>query len=185
MMVVSAIFLILSSIILAKHSSFGSTIVLESLAHDIALSIREAQIYGIAVRRCDTSDLTTACTGDDRFASGYGMYFNLASPSEYVLFADIDGDGTFDPGETVKTTTIAGGYFITDLCVRSSGVSEDDCTPTTLYTAFERPEPDALIRHGSVSTPDRRGIIVIESNRGERASVVVENSGQISVQSYE
>ena len=52
-MVVTAIFVILSAVVLANNSRFGNVIVLQNLAHDISLSVREAQVYGIAVRRYD------------------------------------------------------------------------------------------------------------------------------------
>ncbi len=35
---------------LANHERFNSSILLDSLAYDIALSIREAQVYGLSVR---------------------------------------------------------------------------------------------------------------------------------------
>lgn len=45
------------------------------------------------------------CTGgscDDRVPSGYGVRFSTVNPTEYVVFFDVDGDATYDPGEELN-----------------------------------------------------------------------------------
>lgn len=174
LMVVTAIFVILSAVVLANNTRFGNLIVLQNLAHDMALSIREAQIYGIAVRRFGTS----------QFDLGYGMHFSRGS--SYELFADTNRNGIWDPGETVKTTTIAGGFRVDDLCA-----PEGTCGRDRLDLLFLRPEPDACIStDGAVTlnaqreciSATQRASIVVSSARDDRATIVVEASGQISVQ---
>ena len=174
LLVVTAIFVILSGVVLANNSRFGNRIVLQNLAHDIALSIREAQIYGIAVKRY----------GVDQFNTGFGMHF--APGSGYELFADVNKNGIWDAGETVKATSIAAGYQISDICAPDS-----TCGATRLDVLFRRPEPDACIStNGTVTLNDQqicmssltRATITITSNRDDRATIVVESSGQISVQ---
>jgi len=176
-MVVTAIFVILSAIVLASNSRFGSAIILQNLAHDIALSIREAQIYGIAVRRYDPS------AGPGTFGQGYGIHF--APGTSFELFADVNGNGKWESTETVKTTTIAGGFAITNVCS-----PEDTCGLTSVDILFKRPEPDACISaNGAVTLSDgscisalQRATIDITSPRSEAATIVIEASGQISVQ---
>ena len=51
LMVTLAIFTIMTSVIMANYPGFNNKIALEVLAQDIALSIRQAQVYGISVRQ--------------------------------------------------------------------------------------------------------------------------------------
>lgn len=173
-MVVSAIFVILSAVVLANNSRFGNAIVLQNLAHDIALNVRESQVFGIAVRRY----------GDNTFNVAYGMHFALGNA--YLLFADLNANGIWDTGETVKSTTIMGGYTIAEICT-----AVDTCGFTQLDVVFKRPEPDACISMNGVVTRDgdgecvsaiERGIVVVRANSDDEASIVLEASGQISVQ---
>jgi len=173
LMVVSAIFVILSAVVLANHGRFGNLIVLQNLAHEIALSIRQAQVYGISVQRY----------GADEFDVGYGVYFTSAQPNTYFLFADaIGSNGTYDGGETVRSTQIAGGYVIDDLCVWPNGGASYTCGVTDLHILFVRPEPDALIRTVAGGPLYDRARIDVKANSGDEVSIVVERSGQISVQ---
>lgn len=173
-MVVTGIFMVLSGVVLSANSRFGNTIILQNLAHDMALTVRQAQVYGIAVRRYQGVN----------FDVGYGMHFVLPaadSLSIYELYGDVNANGVYDAGETVTSTTLRGGYRIVDICARAtSGI--DVCSLPVVDILFRRPEPDALIRRSAGAPLDDRARIIIESNRGERAEVVVEASGQISVQ---
>jgi len=177
LLVVTGIFMVLSTIVLSTNARFGSVIVLKNLAHDMALTIRQAQVYGIAVRRYQEG-------GGANFYVGYGMHFTLpgeGSPSTYELFADAIKNGVYDPGETIQSTTLAGGYRIVDICAREAATGIETCSVPEVHMVFRRPEPDALIRRAAGASLDDRVRIIIESNKGDQAEVVVESSGQISV----
>ncbi len=171
--------MVLSTIVLSTNARFGSVIVLKNLAHDMALTIRQAQVYGIAVRRYEGAN----------FDVGYGMHFTLPAEgnlSTYELFADAIENGVYDPGETIQLTTIAGGYRIVDICAREAATGIPICGVQEINMVFRRPEPDACINgsinaNGTCVSSDDQVTIIIESNRGDRAEVVVEASGQISV----
>jgi hypothetical protein len=176
-MVVSAIFVVLSAVVLANHSRFGNVIVLQNLAHDVALAVREAQVYGIAVKGY-------ASGGETSFEYGYGVHF--APGVGYELFADVNANGIWDANETVKSTTMGGGYQITSVCAPDGSCSHD-----RLDILFKRPEPDACISINGVTSIDdegdctssiSRGSVVVSANSGDTATVVVESTGQISVQ---
>lgn len=173
-MVVTAIFVILSAVVLANNSRFGNKIVLQNLAHDMALSIREAQVYGIAVKRFSS----------DQYDLGYGVYFSPGG--EYALYADANGNGIWDAGETVKSATLSGGYQIGTLCAPTA-----TCGLTRLDVLFRRPEPDGCISaNGTISlngTQDctssiTRATITVLSPKNDQATIVIESTGQISVQ---
>jgi len=181
MMVVMAVFVIISTVTLAGNSRFGGNVTLETLAYDIALSVRQAQVYGIAVRRSDL--------GTSEFSRAYGIHIDRSFPATYQLFADIaPGDGLYscpdagDPStcELVQNTTMQGGFIIYDVCVTPVGQSEM-CGLTELNIVFKRPEPDAYIRTDGVTTYERARI-VIRSPQGQEANVLIELAGQISVE---
>ena len=186
LLVVTAILIIITGIVLANNRRFGGVILLENLGYDIALSIREAQVYGISVRQF----------GSGNFDVGYGMHFLISSPATYVLFADaITKNGLYDgcPSEVscelVESTDIQRGYFIAGLCV-PAGADADSCTRVSRADiVFKRPEPDACISKDGISAVTGNYIctgaqesvrIIVESPRGDRMSVVVEATGQIS-----
>lgn len=183
LLVVTAIFIVISSVTLASQSRFGAQVVLENMAYDIALSVRHAQLYGIAVRRF----------GSASFDVAYGMHFT--SPTTYELFADsLEGNGIYDcpdpqnPAtcELVEVTTIVGGHRINSLCVRPTGSPGFVCDKSRLDILFKRPEPDAYIRASTGGVPDgvlyEAAQIILTSPRGHQKAVTIEQTGQISVQ---
>ena len=184
LLVVTAILIVISSLILVNNGRFGGVILLENLAYDLALSVRQAQVYGISVRQF----------GSGNFSVGYGMHFAISSPTTYVLFADaISQNGLYDgcPSqascELVESKNIERGYYISDLCVATGGGSET-CGISSLDIFFRRPEPDAHISANGISgignpaALQARGRVILSSPRGDSRSVVVEATGQISTQ---
>jgi prepilin-type N-terminal cleavage/methylation domain-containing protein len=184
LIVVMAIFTFLTTVILANNARFGGVILLENLAYDIGLSIRKAQVYGIAVRGFGGSD----------FDLGYGIHFDSATPTTYVLFGDVyptgAGNGLYesDQGELVESITMQGGFRVANVCATAGGGAEESCGLGTLDIFFRRPEPDAYISANGVSgvvdqaALQQQGRILLESPRGDQISVVIEATGQIAVQ---
>jgi len=125
------------------------------------------------------------------FASGYGAYFNLTDGDNFFfLYTDIDSSNFFTPGgenpEWVETYSIGRGYTMDRICV-PTGPTTESCNVTELDILFQRPEPDAIIRasiNGSGFTVYDRATVVFESPQGKKLSVLVETTGQISVQRY-
>ena len=154
MLVVMAIMVVITSALLVRQSRFDSSTVLRSLAYGVALSVRQAQVYGTSV--VGTSTTQVACgsgyyntvTGDC-YAAAYGLYFSTAlstaSPSSYVLFADLNGDGKYETNEFVKSFTLGNGYTISNFCATNQ-VGTQQCANTTISSLaiiFKRPNPDA------------------------------------------
>jgi hypothetical protein len=188
LLVVCAILVVISSLIIIDNNKFGGEVLLENLTYDVALSVRQAQVYGIAVERFGT--------GSTAFQSGYGMHFAMSSPTTYVLFADTEATGVYDPNaspsELVQLTDITQGFSITKLCA-PAGTNSSSCNSVSqIDILFIRPEPDAYISANAAPTfsggrfiasalqPDAR--IVLLSPKGDILSVLVEATGQISVQ---
>ncbi len=177
----TAIIVVVTSVVLASHSRFGGVVRLENLAYDVALSIRQAQVYGISVARYQTT-----------FSAGYGVHFDTSSLKTYVMFADVYPTATnqnglydHDKGELVAATDITGEYRIQKICATVNGIER--CNVSKLDILFVRPEPDAWISIDGVSCVLQRANcqavaqIIFISPRGDTRSVVVDRSGQISV----
>lgn len=175
---------------LANNREFGGRILLENLAYDVALTVRQAQVYGISVRQFETGT----------FALSYGVNFNVSSEDnarEYVLFGDLNDSGVLDEDDYVEGEEnappwfyrIERGYSVEKLCV-PAGESAEDCEQVEeVDIVFRRPEPDACISEGGNSPYDggvceseESARVVLISPRGDRASVIVELTGQIHVQ---
>lgn len=173
LLVVTAIIVVVSSIVLVNNNRFGGVIQLENLAYDVALSIRQAQVYGTSVQRYGAGD----------FSKGYGMHFSENDPQHYELFADVNADGFFTSDENVVPSpyTISSGFKVSALCV-PEGTDAASCTRvSTLDIVFKRPETDAYIRKNGEAALNGSTRIVLMSPRGDVMSVLVGSNGQISV----
>lgn len=186
-----AILVLVSTILLFNGSKFGGSVLLENLTYQVALAVRQAQVYGIAVQRFGTNN----------FSSAYGMHFSLSDRTHYIMFADaVSQNGYYDcptPGSTatcelVQTSVIKQNFRISDLCIKQhkSDLSET-CGISNLDVVFIRPEPDAYITSNNnsailsgvpqVSNFNQRARIELQSPQGGKMSVVIEATGQIAV----
>ncbi len=180
LLVVTGIMIVVTGLVFANNSAFGGKVLLQNLAYDAALTVRQAQVYGISVQRY----------GEDTFAQGYGVHFfrneNPGVQDEFLLFADvIDLNGLYDCPEAltcelVAENVIRAGYRISDICVPAS--QAQPCGHTALDITFRRPDPDAFIRADGQATLYESARVILTSPRGETQSVIVEQNGQIAVQ---
>ena len=179
LLVICAILVVVSGVILANNTAFGGAVLLESMAYDMALAVREAQVYGVSVARF----------GAGIYSAGYGMHFDTGSPGTFVLFADVldPADGLYEEGEIVSSTDLQRGYRIISLCSTQTDVAEV-CGYSRLDISFIRPEPDAWISADGASCILASGVckesarIILQSPRGDKTSVVVSINGQIFVE---
>jgi len=184
LIVAVGIFTLISTVVLTSQSSFNSSVLLGSLAYDIGLSVREAQVFGLSVRG-------TGEGGADRsdFEIGYGIYMSNTSPDSYVLFADTypanNPDRKYTPGEdlAVRNYSLGKGHRISSFCGIATG-GQEYCSPVISHIniVFMRPNPDANITsneigHGQYSSAR----IVVSSAGGLTREVEISSTGQISV----
>jgi len=185
---------LITGIVLTKYSSFDSSTLLKSLAYEIALSLREAQVKSVSVVRN-----SNVANDPDAFNYPYGVSFDPSSTErkKYTVFRYASPDTTVipsyngsSPSEELLTFDIGRSMFIQDVCVLV-GVNET-CSSGGLIDrldiSFRRPEFKALFYAsetsggGNLSTQIVSArIIVASANGGDEFQIIVTQFGQIMV----
>jgi prepilin-type N-terminal cleavage/methylation domain-containing protein len=183
---------VLMTVILTHQGTYTDTAGLSSVADDIAITISQAQAYGIAVRE--------RSAGSANFASAYGLTISLlgtGSNKAYLFFSDLDGDLAYDGDwncatgsglECLQKVNISRGHYIESLCVIPATGADQCGTVGRLDVSFLRPDTDARLTFfntsGTAFTPAgaRGARIVLRSPRGVTKRVGVYYNGQVSVQ---
>jgi prepilin-type N-terminal cleavage/methylation domain-containing protein len=175
LLVVIGIFIVITSVILANNSKFNSSVLLGNMAYDIALSIREAQVYGLSTQ-----------VYSNQFSVGYGIHFQ--GNNTYVLFADRNSppNKRYESATDgiVQTYTVGRGNVIKNYCgIKTDGTkecSDNAAAITHLDIGFLRPNPDSTITGDSASAYSS-GTITVVGQSGETRTISIQSTGQISV----
>ncbi len=178
LLVVIAIITILTAVLLLQQRKFDSSTLLRSLAYSVALSVRQAQVYGTSVREF-------GAIGSGNFNYNYGVSFSSGDLNNYYLFADVTGDTkrASDGSEDVQTFKLGSGYTMTDFCgitnsSSQSCMSAGAITRLTIY--FKRPNPDAKFSTDAGSNYCG-AYIVLSGPGGDTRTVKVTSTGQILI----
>jgi len=175
LIVVIAIMMVISASILSRYGQFNGVVLLRNLAYDIAITIRQAQVYSISGKQGGTAS-----------GAQYGVYVAAATPNQYLIFADDNGNRAYNTGEAVEIFTVRNGYSIYDFCGdKASGTP--DCklsgiVITSLTLMFKRPDPDAIITTSASNSGYTQARIIARSASGNTRAVTITLTGQISVQ---
>lgn len=171
LMVSVGIFALMTALLLFRADRFDGGIVLENLAYDIALSIREAQTYGLNVL-----EAPVGTAGE--FEVAYGAQFKVGT--QYIFYADLNNSRSYDiesgtGAEHIRKYSLKRGATISNICI---GADENTCTtnPAALDVLFLRPNPKALITGDS-----NYGQITLTARDGSTRIVGVRKTGQIFV----
>lgn len=174
LVVVMAIFTIMTIVVMANLPAFRSRTSLDLLAEEVAITIRQAQVFGVGTRVFETE-----------FPS-YGVYFSI-DPQSFVLFADSNSNGNYkyDGAEELREQfQFRGGVGVTKL---EGCFDADNCQPidNILQIVFHRPEADALFNPDSDgSSPDgfsyvRVTISSVRNPDDGNRRIIVWNTGHI------
>ena len=190
LIVALSIFVIISSVLLFNYNSFNKRIALDTLAHQVAQWVRDAQVSAMSVKRA------RADTG--KFP-GYGLHFDMNIPDSFIYFADINGNKRYDSGgvcgdvlsECEREVKILQGNKLYSLCgdLPSGAVTTPPCGALGGSQAFDilflRPDPDAMIfgdlNGASFPTAYSRSEITVTSPKNYQRTVVIWTTGQVSV----
>lgn len=184
LIVVVAIFVIISGIVLINQNRFSSNIAIQNLAYQIALAVRQAQVYGLSVRSGNTSS---------NFDSSFGVNFRSDSPNSFTFYSDNNLNKKYDdpPTDTLISTFNMDTGTIYDVCAVTS--STRHCFKSTGLNAitsaditYKRPNPAAIITdsQSGANTPDKSSIeITVQSILKDRTkTIIITQAGQIYVQ---
>lgn len=199
LLVTISIFAVVTGIVLVSQSRFNNTILLTDLTYDVALTIRQAQNYGVNVRQYESGNTKN-------FSTAYGVYFNENYLKNLALFADADGNNAFtsdssgsaldvsdfcisNPGECIDRYTIRRGNAIDSFCVYTTANARQcsgDVENAKLYILFRRPQPDARFYFTYdvdqvLSSDIAKAEITLKASDGSTRKVEVNTTGQISV----
>ena len=190
LLVVLAIIGVIMSIVLTSQGSFNKSLILTNTAYDIALTLRDAESYGLGSRAVGTVANT-----------GYGVHFSRGNSSSFIFFADTSpsvisscttpdckpGDNIYTGGSDtlVQTYTFGNGITVSNFCAftSGSGMCENasgsyDGGLNSLDIVFTRPNPDAFINaNGSFYTA---ACVALTSPQGGEKFVSVIASGEIT-----
>lgn len=201
LIVVMAIFTLISSVLLFNYSDFSTNVSIRNLSQDIALTVRKVQTYATSVHSITNN------TMDTRDFPSYGISFSLDETSgafepnkkRFVIFADIPDVPGGLPDKQYDSDGTCGSPAVDSECLESFSITNSDsiveiCTDATgcvslgsVDITFRRPVPDAIICYkqsfndecqtSSISYVD----LVLRSAKGLTRKVSVWNTGQISV----
>ena len=171
LMMVIALFAILSGTVFFNFSDFTDNVSLQNLSQDIALEVKRAQ--------------SSSISGKNAIAFGslkpsYGITIDLAKNNkEFTYFADYDNSGSYDLGEEIEKTTITKNNFIDSICVNEA------CDENaSISITFKRPFLNAtfMLADGSYAGGDINIIIAsIRAGNKKTRSIKISSLGQISV----
>ena len=194
---------VIFTVVILNQSKYTDGIALTNLADEISSMISQAQVYGTGVKELST--------GSGEFNASYGLTFSLlgttppldpnsGSASAYLYFADRNGNNRYDgdwscptgdASECLSRIDITRGNVIEDLCeVRTSGL-DDQCGNSVrrVDIIFVRPSTEARLtffnnggQSSSQQPTTKVARVKLRSPSGSTRSVVVYNTGQISVE---
>lgn len=188
-LVTTAIIGLVTALVMVRYDSFNSAVLLKNQAFEIALDLREAQTYAIAVRGTNA-----------QFREEYGIHFNTATGADrqrYIFFLD---NGTslnppqYNAPEQIGPARMLDNRFqIQVICVNSMNPSTS-CSPnqvaTWLDVSFARPDFDARMRARRSSDPAIGAVVnggayvtvVSLSDPNFRRHIIISPTGQITVE---
>ena len=175
---------VITSTMLMNYPEFSRRLAIE----------REAQIAALALREAEERAIRTQQAGGT-FFTPFGVHFDLASPKEYVLFADTKRSTTipagesdfYDSGEALETMVMGRDVRVKDICQHEKNVPAN-CDIDSLSIVFYRPAP--LIKvNGKTSgnPPVDLGVPDFEIHVGteepdNEQTIVVWTTGAISIE---
>ncbi len=172
-----SIFVVMTSLVVAKYGNFNQSVLLTNLSYDIAIIIRTAQAYGLSVKAASDSDFT-----ETAFNYAYGVHFDTDTTNdknkEIILFADTNSNGIYDASGDIK---IGSSYFIKrGAYIKTLYSSGTPHNTGTMDISFKRPDPNSNICYNTTCGESSARIVVLGTD-GSTRSVEVYKNGQISV----
>lgn len=187
LLVVISIFVVLTGVVLFNQQKFNSTILLTNLAYDTALTIRQAQNYGINVRGFSKD-------ADTIFFRPYGVTFDTYDfKKSFILHTDTgsDTDTNYRFGGDRSVCEVGSGCLSRYNITRGNQISKmcrnvtGDCDVVyTVDIIFKRPNPDAEIwvhDGDNWQISDTVKLILSNADKTQFREVIVQANGLIYI----
>lgn len=193
LLVTISMFVVISGVVLFNSSSFDNSILLHNFTYDVALTIKQAQTYGVNVNENSQGD----------FKKDYGVYFDITketgSNTNFVIFNDFldpalqpndpkfrtQSVNTCDIGsECIKKYSMNKGTHIQNICASNDLLNLSSfCDINKLSITFSRPSLEANIYtfNGDTVSKNNYAKITLQSGDGATSSVMITSVGQIYV----
>jgi prepilin-type N-terminal cleavage/methylation domain-containing protein len=171
LLVVMAIMFVITSIVLQKYQGYDTNALFANASENIVLALRQAQVYGAAVK----ANSAICAGGVTTFDCGYGVNISTVSPGGLMLFVDTNSDGLYEGGEEIQAITWA-----TPVVVSGVTCNGGACGGGILNLTFKRPNPAAVIQDGGATTYSSATIVI--SSGVKTSTITVTKAGQISIQ---
>lgn len=183
MVMVLSIFAILTAVVTYNYGAFNNQMTLTNLAYEIAMQVREKQVYSLGVR-----------SSSNTFDNRYGIYFKKGETS-FLNFIDSDNNGKCNmlaDQNTLCTSNCPGGSECQDSKSLPRNMKIEDIkvsgtsTNNPVFITFKRPDTEAIIINGSGPALTSGQVeIIIVSPDNQRKKIIVKQNGYISVENYE
>lgn len=196
LLVVIFIFVVISTTTIFSYGKFNSSLSIQNLADDIALSVRKAQGYAIGVRGYG-----------GLFTEGYGVHFttntsvsdlSAGSSKSFILFADLDDDKQYDHtttglcgapeegNECLELLSISSADNISEIYLNNNTYPIDDTDTIDLIFKRPNPEPSFCYRGEGIGACDFdisniKVNISTDIDPTIHKVITISNNGQISV----
>jgi len=184
LMVTIGIFVFMTAVVMAKYNNFYSGTIFKNLAYDVALTIRQAQSYGISVK----VDPDTTTPSNSNFNAAYGVHFQKDPPENSKKFRlSSFVRGTFAEDETEKSYNVKNGASFAEFSVSSDGGSSFNDRMKFVNIIFQRPNPEAVIcakeneGEAFVCTYNLLRIKLLAGDGNTSRYIYVNNAGQIRI----
>lgn len=183
--VVIGVMAIVSSLMLANFPRFNKQIAVEREASRLALSLRKAQSYALAVREFN------ATFNDDPFCQsppvrfpGYGLFFELLVPTQYFIYGDVNCSKYYENApieEAAETINTEGKINLYLLKGYDAAVCSGGCELEELSVLYVRPGPTILIESSGTGF-NYAEIYLHSSDNAVSKKVIVRSTGQVSIE---
>ncbi len=150
LVVVIAIFGILSSVVLIRFSTFTQGGNIFNTAQDIALRIKQAQNSAILGQYPKTSEHAVIIDDIANWKPKYGVYFDTAVPDVFSVFFDENNNDMYDNPLNSSPCAAVDGECIDEIRIAGSQqeiyriCAGDDCSVQKVALMFQRPFPDLI-----------------------------------------
>lgn len=173
------ILVLISGVVLTRFGTFNSASLLKSEAYEIALAVRQAQLFAVSSQGSQAD-----------FSRQYGVHFDLLTPQQVLIYRDEDDNGRYEDGADyiVEEVTVDDRFTIRGFVDADDGGSDVTGGDGQLSISFLRPNFDAQFYRDS-DTRLGIGNVFVElsvsgdDGNGDRSlrTIEVTAAGQITV----